>query len=89
MGSGKFYIVHYYGSGNFGLEYGRNYGSITIGHTVYKPGTIMERAYQRSLASIYQPNSIVDAATVAAGVVEGDLVEGIEVEGDAIVVDCS
>jgi hypothetical protein len=33
MGSGKFYIVHYYGSGNFGLEYGRNYGSITIGHT--------------------------------------------------------
>jgi hypothetical protein len=23
----------YYGSGNFGLEYGRNYGSITIGHT--------------------------------------------------------
>ena len=33
MGSGKFYIVHYYGSGNFGLEYGRNYGSITIGHS--------------------------------------------------------
>ena len=33
MGSGNFYIVHYYGSGNFGLEYGRNYGSITIGHT--------------------------------------------------------
>ena len=33
MRSGNFYIVHYYGSGNFGLEYGRNYGSITIGHT--------------------------------------------------------
>ena len=46
----------------------------------------MERAYQRSLESIYQSDSIVDAATVAAGVVEGDLVEGIE---DVIVVDCS
>jgi len=30
MESGIFYIVHYYGSGNFGLEYGRNYESITI-----------------------------------------------------------
>jgi hypothetical protein len=49
----------------------------------------MERAYQRSLASLYQSDSIVDAATVAAGVVEGDLVEGIEIEGDVIVVDCS
>jgi hypothetical protein len=49
----------------------------------------MERAYQRSLASIYQSDSIVDAATVAAGVVEGDLVEGIEVEGNVIVVDCN
>jgi hypothetical protein len=46
----------------------------------------MERAYQRSLSSIYQSDSIVDAATVAAGVVEGDLVEGIE---DVIVVDCN
>jgi hypothetical protein len=46
----------------------------------------MERAYQRSLASIYQSDSIVDATTVAAGVVEGDLVEGIE---DVIVVDCN
>jgi hypothetical protein len=33
MGSGIFYIVRFYGSGNFGLKYGRNYGSITIGHT--------------------------------------------------------
>jgi hypothetical protein len=56
---------------------------------LYEPGTIMERAYQRSLASLYQSDSIVNAATVAAGLVEGDLVEGIEVEGDVIVVDCS
>jgi hypothetical protein len=34
MGSGIFYIVRFYGSGNFGLKYGRNYASITIGHTV-------------------------------------------------------
>jgi hypothetical protein len=56
---------------------------------LYEPGTIMERAYQRSLASLYQSDSIVDAATVAARLVEGDLIEGIEVEGDVIVVDCS
>ena len=37
MGSGNFYIVHYYGSGNFVLKYGRNYGSITIGHTGQSP----------------------------------------------------
>ena len=36
MGSGIFYIVRFYGSGNFGLKYGRNYGSITIGHTGWK-----------------------------------------------------
>jgi hypothetical protein len=40
----------------------------------------MERAYQRGLASVYQSDSIVDAATVAAGLVEGDLIEGMEVE---------
>jgi hypothetical protein len=40
----------------------------------------MERVYQRSLASIYQPNSIVDAATVAAGLVEGDLIKAIKVK---------
>jgi hypothetical protein len=40
----------------------------------------MERAYQRSLASLYQSDSIMDAATVAAGLVEGDLVEGIKVK---------
>jgi hypothetical protein len=33
MRSGTFYIVRFYGSGNFGLKYGRNYGSITIGYT--------------------------------------------------------
>jgi hypothetical protein len=43
----------------------------------------------RGLSSIYQTDSIVDAATAAAGVVEGSLVEGIEVEGVVIVVDCN
>jgi fructose-1,6-bisphosphatase/sedoheptulose 1,7-bisphosphatase-like protein len=47
----------------------------------------MERAYQRT--SIYQSDSTVDATIVATGVVEGDLVEGIEVEGNVIVVDCN
>jgi len=27
------YGINYYGGGNLGLEYGRNYGSITIGNT--------------------------------------------------------
>ena len=56
---------------------------------LYEPGTQRERAYMRGSSSIYQTDSIVDAATVAAGLVEGDLVEGIEVEGNVIVVDCS
>jgi hypothetical protein len=42
----------------------------------------------RGISSIYQSDSIVDAATVAVGLVEGDLIEGIEVEGNVIVVDC-
>jgi hypothetical protein len=33
MESGNFCIVHYVGSRKIGLEYGRNYGSNTIGHT--------------------------------------------------------
>ena len=75
----RLYIV------NSGLNSGL--ARLENGHQdLYEPGTIMERAYQRSLASIYQSDSIVDAAIVAAGVVEGDLVEGIE---DVIVVDCS
>jgi hypothetical protein len=78
----RLYIV------NSGLDSGL--ARLENGHQdLYEPGTIMERAYQRSLASLYQSDSIVDSATVAAGVVEGDLVEGIEVEGDVIVVDCS
>ena len=75
----RLYIV------NSGLNSGL--ARLENGHQdLYEPGTIMERAYQRSLASIYQSDSMVDAATVAAGVVEGDLVEGIE---DVIVVDCN
>jgi hypothetical protein len=34
------------------------------------------------MSSIYQSDSIVDVAIVAAGLVDGDLIEGIEVEVD-------
>jgi hypothetical protein len=70
---------------NSGFNSGLNSGLTRLenGHQdLYEPGTIMERAYQRSLASLYQSDSTVDAATVAAGLVEGALVEGIEAEVD-------
>jgi hypothetical protein len=41
----------------------------------------MERAYWRGLALVYQSDSI-DATIVAAGLVEGDLIEGVEVTVD-------
>jgi hypothetical protein len=44
----------------------------------------MDRAYQKSLASLYRSDSTVDAPTAAAGLVERDLIEEIEVEGDVI-----
>jgi hypothetical protein len=31
------YVIQYYGSGNFGLEYCSNYGRVTIGYTDRKP----------------------------------------------------
>jgi hypothetical protein len=53
MRSGNFYIVHYYGTGNFGLKYGRNYGSIIIGHTGGDPsGRQSELEYKLEIVPI-------------------------------------
>lgn len=33
----------------------------------------------QSLSAIYQPDSIVDATTAASQLIEGDVIEGVEV----------
>ena len=47
---------------------------------LYKPGTILERAYMRGISSIYQTDSMVDASTAAAAAVEEDIIGVIEVD---------
>ena len=47
---------------------------------MYIAGTERERAYMRGLASIYQPNSLVDAATAAISLIESDVIDCIEVD---------
>ena len=47
---------------------------------MYIAGTGRERAYMRGLASIYQPNSLVDAATAAISLIESDVIDCIEVD---------
>ena len=47
---------------------------------LYKPGTKRERAYMRSLSSIYQVNTEVDAATLVAAVTESDVIDCIKVD---------
>jgi MULE transposase domain len=47
---------------------------------LYEPGTERERAYMRGLSSIYQTDSMVDAATAAGVAVEGDVIDVIEVD---------
>jgi hypothetical protein len=51
-------------------------------YDLYWPGTQRERAYVRgtSISSIYQTDSMVDASTVAAAVVEEDIIDVIEVD---------
>jgi len=41
----------------------------------YEPGTQRERGYMRGLSSIYQTDSLVDAATATAEVVQSTLIE--------------
>ena len=43
-------------------------------------GTLAERAYMRPMASIYQPNSMENAATVAGRLMEEEVIEYIEVD---------
>ena len=47
---------------------------------MYIAGTERERAYMRGLASIYQPNSLVDATTAAISLIESDVIDCIEVD---------
>ena len=47
---------------------------------IYIAGIQAERGYMHSLASIYQPNSLVDAATAAISLIESDVIDCIEVD---------
>ena len=47
---------------------------------MYIAGTERERAYMRGLASIYQPDNLVDAATAAISLIESDVIDCIEVD---------
>jgi hypothetical protein len=47
---------------------------------MYELGTQRERAYIRGLSSIYQTDSIVDAFTATAEVVEEDIIDVIKVD---------
>ena len=47
---------------------------------MYIAGTQAERGYMRSLASIYQSDSLVDAATAAISLIEGEVLDCIEVD---------
>jgi len=65
----RFYVV------NSGLT------RLDNGHQgTYEPGTLAERAYMRPMASIYQPNSMEDAATAAGRLMEEEVLECIEVD---------
>jgi MULE transposase domain len=47
---------------------------------LYEPGTERERAYMRGLSSIYQVDTIADSATSAAELIEGEVIDCIEVD---------
>ena len=47
---------------------------------MYIAGTQAERGYMRGIASIYQPDSLVDAAAAAISLIEGDVFDCIEVD---------
>ena len=56
-------------------------GRLQNGHQdMYIAGTERERAYMRGLASIYQPDNLVDAATAAISLIESDVIDCIEVD---------
>ena len=47
---------------------------------MYIAGTQAERGYMRGISSIYQPDSLVDAAAAAISLIEGDVFDCIEVD---------
>ena len=47
---------------------------------MYIAGTQAERGYMRGISSIYQPDSLVDAATTAISLIEGEVFDCIEVD---------
>jgi hypothetical protein len=47
---------------------------------MYIAGTQAERSYMRSISSVYQPESLVDAATAALSLLEGGVFDCIEVD---------
>ena len=47
---------------------------------MYIAGTERERSYISSLASVYQSDSLVDAATAAISLIESDVIDRIEVD---------
>jgi hypothetical protein len=54
---------------------------LQAGHQdLYQPGTQMERAYMQSLSSVYQVDSIIDPTTAASQLIEGAIIEGIELD---------
>ena len=47
---------------------------------MYIAGTQAERGYIRGISSIYQPDSLVDAATTAISLIKGEVFDCIEVD---------
>ena len=47
---------------------------------MYIAGTQVERGYIHSISSIYQPESLVDTATAAISLIEGEVFDCIEVD---------
>jgi hypothetical protein len=46
---------------------------------LYEPGTRRERGYMSGISSVYKDGSIEDASTVAALVIQKEVIGGIEV----------
>ena len=56
-------------------------GRLQNGHQdMYIARNERERAYLRGLASIYQPDTLVDAATAGISLIESDVIDCIEVD---------
>ena len=53
---------------------------IELGHQdLYEPGTRRERAYLQGISLVYQSDSIEDATTIAATLMQREVIGGVEV----------